>query len=363
MYRSRWLSAVLAAAMVLAACGGGGTRDSAAQPPVDPNALERRGFVESDDGRLRISGKSPLVVSIRAAAGTPELPAGWEALAPVYDVTARDRLHQPVTELSERLSVAFEVRPGVAATVLMYDLGVWSVVPSETAGSKVTALIDHLTPYTIAAPLSAQSPSQGPLPVRSPSPAPSGTPTPASPATTTARTRATATPSAAVTAGTMGPAQAQAALETAIERLKGKKTRVENATGYTGALVVPLPAALQQSLGAALGAGGAASYGLYNGINQAVSVSATGNGVSGSLTLLAEPKTQMPADERAAREQIAQYFPAVPPGLTVVMADSSGYAFTVQSGGTTYAAGILSLNGTAIAYAAAGSGSYAVTVK
>ncbi len=182
--------------------------------------------------------------------------------------------------------------------------------------------------------------------------------------TRTVPTRRMPTPQVTSVVTPTSLADAQAALSKAIQPIKGKTVRVSQAAGFTGAVYVMVPPALQSSLGAALSAGGDGYIGIYNTVNQAVTIRGAGsNGnASGALTLLAEPRAGMPANASDAQAQLRTLFPGISAPLTQVQASwatsATTYAFYGVSGNTAYAVGFVIYNGVSLAYATVGSGSY-----
>ncbi len=341
-------SIVLVLALVMALSGCTRAPAPAARPTADVIGadLDVRGFVDSADGALRVSGKGGLLLSLARQAVPPAAPAGWELVGPVFDVTAQDRQRRPVQQLAARLMLRFDVAGDRPLTVLVHDGQGWQVVESELDDDGLlTASVDHLTPYTVGAPKGS---------------GPAKTPTSAS--TRAVPTRGTPAPKATTAVTPASSTDAQTALGAAIKPLKGKSVKVTQATGYTGSLYVAVPSALQSSLGAALGAGGAGYYGLYNAVNEAVTVQAAGGSANGALTLLVEPKTTMPASASEAQTQLKTLFPGVIASLTPVQATSTAtttaYLFYGVSGNTAYSLGYVSYQGVPMAYAVAGSGSY-----
>ncbi|MEW5718923.1 MAG: hypothetical protein AB1817_09880 [Chloroflexota bacterium] len=291
--------------------------------------LETKGFVESADGRLRVSGKSQLFVSLKMMRDAPAAPAGWEFVAPAFDVTAQDRQRRPIQKLAAALRLRFDVPANRAATVMVYNGAAWEIVPSEIdADGKLIADVEHLTPYVAAAPKSAQAAPK-------------------------------VTPRATVVAAPASSGDAQAALESAVAAIKGKKSKVTGAAGYTGSLAVPLPNYLQGVVNT-VSASGVAYYGLYNAVNEAITAQAkSGSGSQGALTLLVEPKTAMPASATDARNALASSFAGIPVAtMTQARADSTAYVFYATSGNTAYGAGYVSYNGLVLAYGTLGSGTW-----
>jgi hypothetical protein len=315
--------------------------------------LDARGMVESGDGRLRVTGRGNLLLTLREITGAPQPPAGWLLLTPVFDVTARDRQRRPVTRLEEALTLRFSVPPGTPASLLVFDGSAWQLVPSEVdADGQVSASVDHLTPYVAARPAS----SGGAAANRT---AGGGNRTVPTPATVPTRPAVTPGANATVAVSPVSSDAAARALKAAAEPLKGKPVKITMATGYSGTAAGAVPPALQGALGAAMSAGGAGYAGIYNGVNEAVTVEAAGGSASGQLTLLVEPKTAMPAGAEDAQQQLASLFPGVTAKLTAVQSSASGCLFAGSADGVAYAVGFVSYEGVPLAYAMRGSGSYA----
>jgi hypothetical protein len=367
------LTLVLSAALALSGCTG--ARPVAEVIGAD---LEARGFVDSADGGLRISGQGGLLLSLARQANPPPAPAGWELVGPVFDVTAQDRQRRPVQQLASRLMLRFNVKGDRPLTVLAHDGQGWQVVESELDDDGLlTASVDHLTPYTVGAPKGSgpgQSTTGGRAAPAATRAAPAATrPAPAATRTLPTGTRAIPTVIASQTQVTtavtpVSAADAQAALANAIKPLKGKSVRVSQAAGYTGNLYVTLPPEIQGALGEALSAGGSGYYGLYNAVNEAVTMQAAGSSgsASGAFTLLIEPRTGMPASADAVQAQLKALFPGVTVPLTevpVAWSDNvTGYVFYGVSGNTAYSLGYITYSGIPLAYAAVGSGSYSAFV-
>jgi hypothetical protein len=382
------LAGVLCAALALSGC------ISASAPAFrhdgDPSAdvvgadLATHGFVDSADGNLRVSGKGGLRLSLARQANPPAAPAGWELVGPVFDISAQDSQRRPVRQLASRLTLRFNTIGDRPLTVLVHDDQSWQVVESELDDDGLlTANVEHLTPYTLGAP-KGSGPGQPATSSRAASPAAKAAPaatrsapaaTRGAPATRTAPastravpTRGTPAPQVTTAVTTVSAAGAQTALANAIQPLKGKAVRVTQATGFTGNLYVALPPALADSLGAALGAGGAGYYGLYSAVNEAVTMQAAGGGgaTSGAFTALVEPRTTMPASADDAQAQLRALFPGVTVPLTQVQAawpgTTAAFVFYGVSGSATYSVGFVSYEGLTLAYAAVGSGSYAAFV-
>ncbi|MBI3966351.1 MAG: hypothetical protein HY329_12025 [Chloroflexi bacterium] len=334
--------------------------------------LENGAGIASSDGRLRISGRTPAILSLRNAVNPPAPPSGWTFVAPVFDVTARDRQRRPLTRLREAVQLRFAVSPGSPATVLFHDGREWQVVPSEIeADGSLTASVDHFTNFTAGRPSSTTSASTTPTrgtPAAATPGTSAGTPRPSTPVagggqaagTPGALPTITVTPgsNATVTVATVNPATAQSALDTAISALKGKQIRVTSAAGYSGSASVAVPPQLQSALQSAIGAGGTAYYGLYNAVNEAITVQAAGGSATGALTLLAEPKTSFPPSAAEAQTQLKSLFAGVTVALTQVQATSTSYVFYGTSGNTAYSLGYVSYEGIPLAYALSGSGTY-----
>lgn len=386
------LTRCIALGLALIVALSGCTREPAPAPRPAADVigadLDARGFVDSADGHLRVSGKGGLLLSLARQAVPPPAPAGWELVGPVFDVTAQDRQRRPVQQLAARLMLRFDVAGDRPLTVLVHDGQGWQVVESELDDDGLlTASVEHLTPYTVGAPKGSgpgQPSSSGRAassPTRSASSATRGAPAATRPAPAAPRgapaatrtiptgtqplpTRGTPAPQVTTAVTSVPAADAQTALTNAIKPLKGKTVRVTQAAGFTGNLYVALPPALQESLGAALGAGGTGYYGLYNAVNEAVTVQAAGSGgsASGAFTLLAEPRTAMPASASDAQAQLKALFPGVTASLTQVQATgtdtTTAFVFYGVSGATAYSLGYVSYAGVPLAYVAAGSGSY-----
>jgi len=322
----------LLASLALVACQG-----SAPAVLEGEGDLEAKGIVDSADGRMSVIGKSQLLVSLKSMNNAPVAPAGWEFVGPVFDVTAQDRQRRPVQKLAAALKLRFEVTTDRAVTVMVHNEAGWEIVPSDIdADGKLTADVEHLTPYVAAAPKSGN----------------------AARAAATVVPRITPNPKATVVTAPASSSDAQAALDSAVAAIKQKKVKVTSAAGYTGSLCVALPGVLQSTLDA-VSVNGTAYYGLYNAVNEAFTAQAKGSASSGTLTLLAEPKTSFPASADDARSALASLFPGVPvSSLTQSRTDSSAYFFYSTNGNTAYGAGYVTYNGVTLAYAMVGSGSY-----
>lgn len=275
-------------------------------------------------------------------------------------------------QLASRLVLRFNTTSNRPLTVLVYNGQGWQVAESELdADGLLTASVDHLTPYTVGAPKGSESGRQPSTSSRAASPttktAPAATRT-APTGTRAVPTRGTPAPRVTTAVTPASAADAQTALAKAIQPLKGKAARVTQAAGFTGDLYVALPPALADSLGAALSAGGTGYYGIYNAVNEAVTIQAAGSGgaTSGAFTALVEPRTTMPANADDAQAQLRALFPGVTVPLAQVQATGAGttaaYVFYGVSGTTAYSVGFLSYEGLTLAYAAVGSGSYAAFV-
>lgn len=320
------LGLIVLLGLALSACGG----TLAPAATTGEGDLEAKGFVESADGKLRVSGRAPLFVSLKMLTAPPALPAGWELVAPAFDVTAQDRQRRPIQKLAALIKLRFDVPANRPVTVLVHTGNAWEIVPSEIdADGKLVAEVDHLTPYVAAAPVTGKS-------------APKITPA----------------PKATVVTAPASAGDAQTALQNAIAALKGKPVKVTAATGYTGSLYVPLPDAWQSTLNA-ISASGTVYYGMYGAVNQAITAQAKSGASVGALTLLAEPKTAMPANATEARSSLTALFPGVPvAALTQARADATAYVFYSASGSTAYSAGYVTANGITLAFAMVGSGAY-----
>ncbi|MBI5034020.1 MAG: hypothetical protein HZB51_26155 [Chloroflexi bacterium] len=299
--------------------------------------LEAKGIIASADGRMTVSGKSPLLVSLKNMSNPAAAPTGWEFVAPVFDVTAQDRQQRPMQKLAAAVRLRFDAPLNRAATVMVYGDKGWEIVPSEVdAEGKLTAEVDHFTPYTVASPAQANPARAG----------------------ATIVPKITPSPKATVVKSPASTSDATAALESAVTAIKNKKIKVTSAAGYTGSLYVPLPDQLS-SIVSAISVNGSAYYGLYNAVNEAITAQAKGNTSSGSFTLLVEPKTTLPASASDARTALATAFPNIPVStLSQSRVDTSTYIFYGTSGNTAYGAGYVVYNGVTLAYAAVGTGTY-----
>ncbi|MBI5305092.1 MAG: hypothetical protein HY868_23370 [Chloroflexi bacterium] len=331
------ISMLMLFAFALTACAQKPALTPALVSPAVEEDLDARGFVNSADGKLRVSGKGPFLLALNRMSNPPAAPAGWEFAGPVFDITARDRQQRPVRQFAAPLALRFDIAENRPLTILVHTESGWQVVPSEIdAEGKLTANVDHLTPYTIGAPASAGN-ARGSI-TRVPTITPG------------ARVTVTAVPASS--------SDAASALKIAAEALKQKTVKITGAAGYTGGLYVAVPSVLQNALGSALGAGGTAYYGFYNAVNEVVTVNASGSrgATSGALSLLVEPKTAMPTSADDAKKQLAALFPGVTATLT--QSQQSSFVFYGVSGNTAYSLGYVSYNGVPLAYAMMGTGSY-----
>jgi len=305
--------------------------------------LESKGFVDSGDSKLRVIGKLPMLVTLKNIATPPAAPSGWEFLGPVFDVTAQDKTRrQPLQKLAGLVTLRFQAPRGRPLTIMVNDGKSWEIVESEFDGDgNITAAVDHFTNYGVGAPQQSK----------------------VTPAATISRTQSastTRTPQATVVTTTVSSSAAETALSNAAKTLKGKTVKITSAAGYTGSVSVALPASLQKTLSSVSGSG-TVYYGLYNGVNEAVTAEAKGGSSSGAMTLLIEPKTSMPTTAADAKTKLLSYFPGITVTLTQAQPTSTGttgYVFYGTSGNTAYSFGYVSYNGVAMAYAMSGSGTY-----
>jgi hypothetical protein len=225
----------------------------------------------------------------------------------------------------------------------------WEIVESEfDSDGNITAAVDHFTNYGVGAPQQSKVTP----------PATAGTPRVTVTRTQSAAT--TRTPQVTAVTATVSASAAESALSNAAKVLKGKTVKITSAAGYSGSASVALPSSLQKTLSSVSGSG-TAYYGLYNGVNEAITAQASGGGASGAMTLLIEPKTSMPATAADAKTKLQSYFPGVTVTLTQAQPTSTGttgYVFYGTSGNTAYSLGYVSYNGVAMAYAMSGSGTY-----
>jgi hypothetical protein len=313
--------------------------------------LESKGFIDSGDNKLRVIGKLPIVLNLKALVVPPTAPAGWEFIGPVFDITAQGKVdRKPIQKLAQALVLRFQAPRGRPVTIMVNGEKGWEIVPSEfDAEGNITASVDHLTPYGVG------SPTQSKI-------TPTAKPTLRVTATRTQSAATTRTPQATVVTTTVSSSVAETALSDGVKVLKAAKAvKITAASGYTGVVSVALPASLQKTL-SSVSASGTVYYGMYNGVNEAVTAQAkTGNTVTGAMTLAIEPKTSMPATADDAKKQLQTYFPGVTATLTQAQpssADTKGYVFYGTSGTTAFSLGYVSYNGVALAYAMSGSGTY-----
>lgn len=346
---------VVVSATALVACGGSDSKTAtpAAIPtvatmttaaPGDTGSVGAGKSLRSADNRLEVrgGGHTPLDVTLKVLPQPPAPPAGWTLLAPVYEITARDH-DRAVTTLTDPFELRFNVGND-PATVVYYDdsAKAWVIVESDVVAGVVIATTDHLTPYTVAKP---SGPGARPTVTAPSKPAAPGSITPGA--------------NVSATAGTVTADAAQRALEAAASQYKGRQVKVSGAAGYTGSGVITLPASLDAALNAVSGTAGFV-YGLYNGVNEAITALAGGTATSGSLVVLVEPKTTMPTSNSDASAQLAKLFPgAVGPKYSPAGTGSAtNYAFIAQTAESAYAMGYVSYNGLSLAYLVVGSGSY-----
>ena len=315
--------------------------------------LESKGFLDSIDGKLRVIGKLPMLVSLKAIATPPNAPGGWEFIGPVFDVTAQDKTRKPLQKLAGLVTLRFQAPRGRPLTIMVNDGKSWEIVESEfDSDGNITAAVDHFTNYGVGAPQQSKVTP----------PATSGTPRVTVTVNRTQSAATTRTPqvTVAVATSTVSASAAETALSNAAKILKGKTVKITSAAGYTGSVSVALPASLQKTLSSVSGSG-TVYYGLYNGVNEAITAQASGGSSTGAMTLLIEPKTSMPTTAADAKTKLQSYFPGVTVTLTQAQPSSTGttgYVFYGTSGNTAYSLGYVSYNGIAMAYAMSGSGTY-----
>ena len=325
-----------------------------AQPNIPGEGdLESRGFVDSGDGKLRVIGKLPMLVTLKSIASPPAAPGGWEFIGPVFDVTAQDKTRKPLQKLAGLVTLRFQAPRGRPVTIMVNDGKSWEIVESEfDSDGNITASVDHFTNYGVGAPQQSKVTP----------PATAGTPHVTVTRNQSAATTRTPQVTVAVATSTVSASAAESALSNAAKVLKGKTVKITSAAGYSGSVSVALPASLQKTLSSVSGSG-TVYYGLYNGVNEAVTAEAkTASGAaSGVMTILVEPKTSMPTTAADAKTKLQSYFPGVTVTLTQAQPTSTGttgYVFYGTSGNTTYSLGYVSYNGVALAYAMSGSGTY-----
>ena len=313
--------------------------------------LESKGFLDSIDGKLRVIGKLPMLVSLKAIATPPSAPSGWEFIGPVFDVTAQDKTRKPLQKLAGLVTLRFQAPRSRPLTIMVNDGKSWEIVESEFDGDgNITASVDHFTNYGVGAPQQSKVTP----------PATSGTPRVTVTITRTQSASTTRTPQVTAVTATVSASAAETALSNAAKILKGKTVKITSAAGYTGSVSVALPASLQKTLSSVSGSG-VVYYGLYNGVNEAITAQASGGSSTGAMTLLIEPKTSMPTTAADAKTKLQSYFPGVTVTLTQAQPSSTGttgYVFYGTSGNTAYSLGYVSYNGIAMAYAMSGSGTY-----
>jgi hypothetical protein len=316
--------------------------------------LESKGFIDSLDGKLRVIGKLPMLVTLKNIASPPAAPGGWEFIGPVFDVTAQDKVRrQPLQKLAGLVTLRFQAPRGRPLTIIVNDGKSWEIVESEfDSEGYITASVDHFTNYGVGAPQQSKVTP----------PATAGTPRVTVTVNRTQSAATTRTPqvTVAVATSTVSAGAAETALSNAAKVLKGKTVKITSAAGYSGSVGVALPSSLQKTLSSVSGSG-IVYYGLYNGVNEAITAQASGGSSSGAMTLLIEPKTSMPTTAADAKTKLQSYFPGVTVTLTQAQPTSTGttgYVFYGTSGNTAYSLGYVSYNGVAMAYAMSGSGTY-----
>ncbi len=376
-------------AVLLAACGGGDSEPDAAERPaaapqqtVTPTPepglargpVGNGGTLRSSDGKLelRSGGRTGLDVSVKEmAANALDAPKGWKFVTPVYDITARDG-ERAVTRLNDAIEISFRVSG--SATVMYHTGKEWVIVESEADGKgTVTAKTDHLTPYAAARPTGSENPvarlkatataspaavrpsvTAPPAPSRTPDAAGTGTAAPGSttPNASSAAPTATATPSAV-------PTNPEDALRQAVQKFKNKQVKITSAQQYNGTGTVPLPPTVETAI-ASVAAQSEVFYGIYNGVNEAITAGATlGGSAAGTFSLLVEPKTTFPASTTDAQAQLAEFFPgAIGPRYSTSVANATTYTYYAVSGATMYVMGYVQYQGLPIAYLVVGTGAY-----
>ena len=350
------LGALALSGLAAAACGGD-SGDRALTPTqaapsltntiaVQPTPTAEPGLVSGEvrsgrglrsaDGRLevRTSGATALDVSVRIMGVAPEAPKGWVLAGPVYDISARER-ERTVTKLPQSFELRFKTEG--PAVVMYYDGKNWVVVETEPDGDGMAvASVDHLTPYALVSPAKSMT---------------TATPS-ASPA-------ATSTPEATVSA-----TEATAALEAVLPKYKGHQVRVSWAGGYSGAAATTFPPAVLDEVSRSAALGGSLCYGVYGGVNAAVTSSAGTANLSGSLTVLVEPRIAFPVSSTDAQEQLAAIFPgAMGMRYANVSSSASAYTYLASANGVTYVLGFVLYDGLPVAYLSVGSGSYATLAR
>ena len=313
---------------------------ASAEPGVVTGRFDDGASLRSADGKLEVkpSRKMPLELTLRLLDRAPAAPKGWELVSPVFEITAKDQ-NRAVTKLTAPVDLTFTIGKG-SGSILYYDGHAWQLVDSElNRDGVVTATVDHFTPYAVARPSGSGGSA---LPSASPAP-PSSSPS--------------RTPSSTAVA-TIDPAKAQQALDAAVEKLKGKKVKVTGAGGYTASAGIELPAALQKAL-TSVTASADVYYGLYNGINEAITAKAGGSSANGEFTMLVEPKTSFPANTTEAQAMLTEAFPgAAVVRYTPVTQGPASYSYYGSNSTTAYAMGVVTSNGVTIAYVSTGTADY-----
>jgi len=154
---------------------------------------------------------------------------------------------------------------------------------------------------------------------------------------------------------------AEQVLGAAVRTMKGRDLPVF-ATEFSG----PRDLFSLVAVGRAMALGGKAYIGTYDGcFNQITVVEAPGG--DGSLTLLVESMTELPASYSDAQAQLKQLFPGAAPALAGEYSDTDGawpnYLFQDEGATTSYMVFAFKSNGNATAGVLAGSGSYQALVS
>lgn len=351
-FLARWgwrLPAIVVAAglglALLAACSDAPVPEpdgDSLEPPAVAGKVMAGGTLRSADGRLDVTvpGDQAIMLTIVEQRDAPPPPPGWRFLIPVYEIKAEDA-GGSLSVLPAPFGLRFfAAAPGVLATIIVYDGSRWQLVASERDPTgNLTATIDHLTPYTVAAPIDPRAtptpvptitkPTPRLQPTLTPTPGdnensilvntPTPTPRPPTPTPTPIPRPGTPTVIPAISSG-----QARIAAERELEKYKGRKVAVA-AAPFDGRLMFPAGPAIEDLFRTPN-----AAWGTYGGLSEILTTVVNARDVAGTLTLLVEPQTGLPADDEAAAAALDVLFPGAPGTWKPVLSASDGYAYSAN---------------------------------